>query len=97
MARGKGSVLGGTWGLRLREGARHGSLGVIASVAAPAAPQLVTAAVPHDLRIDPCEKKSKRNELRRVEQGTLVAACLVSMVVPFHLLLRKRSGEVRKK
>ncbi len=41
-------------------------LGLIAQVAATAAPPLVTAAVPRELRIDPCEKKSKRRELTRV-------------------------------
>jgi hypothetical protein len=46
-------------------------LGVIAQGAAAAAPRLVTAAVPHDLRIDPCEKKSKRDELRRVGQRSV--------------------------
>ena len=35
-------------------------LGVIAQGAAAAAPRLVTAAVPRDLRIDPCEKKKSR-------------------------------------
>jgi hypothetical protein len=38
-------------------------LGVIAQVAATAAPRLVTAAVPRELRIDPCEKKSKETSL----------------------------------
>ena len=46
-------------------------LGVIAQVAAMAAPRLITAAVPRDLRIDPCEKKSKRDELRRVRQRSV--------------------------
>ena len=56
----------GDGGLGWGKGARQGSLGVMAQVAAAAAPRLVTAAVPRDLRIDPCEKKSKRDELRRV-------------------------------
>ncbi len=38
-------------------------LGVIAQVAATAAPRLVTAAVPRELRVDPCEKKSKETSL----------------------------------
>ena len=38
-------------------------LGVIAQAAATAAPPLVTAAAPRELRIDPCEKKKSR-ELR---------------------------------
>jgi hypothetical protein len=42
-------------------------LGVIVQVAATAAPPF-TAVVPRDLRIDPCEKKSKRDELRRAGQ-----------------------------
>ena len=46
-------------------------LGVIAQGAATAAPALVTAAVPRDLRIDPCEKKSKRDELRRLGQRSV--------------------------
>jgi hypothetical protein len=48
------------------ESARQGSLGVIVQAAATAAALLVTAAVPRELRIDPCEKKSKRDELRSV-------------------------------
>ena len=38
-------------------------LGLIGQVAAAAAPRLVTAAVPRDLRVDPCEKKSKETSL----------------------------------
>lgn len=38
-------------------------LGVIAQVAATAALRSVTAAVPRELRIDPCEKKSKETSL----------------------------------
>ena len=45
--------------------------GVIAQVAATAAPRLVTAAVPRELRVDPCEKKSKREELGRVGQRSV--------------------------
>ena len=41
------------------------------AVAATAAPALVTAAVPRDLRIDPCERKSKRDELRRAGQRSV--------------------------
>jgi hypothetical protein len=56
------------------KGARQGSLGVIAQVAATAAPPLVTAALPRALRIDPCEKKSKRDEIsrRRGERPTIL-------------------------
>ena len=46
-------------------------LGVVAQAAASAAPPLVTAAAPRDLRIDPCERKSKRDELRRVGQRSV--------------------------
>jgi hypothetical protein len=74
---------------------------VIAQGAATAAPRLVTATVPRDLRIDPCEKKSKRREFARWREG-------VPPVLPagrYHchgvsiayLLLRERRGEVRKK
>jgi hypothetical protein len=42
------------------KGARRGSLGVIAQAAATAAPPLVTAEVPPELWIDPCEKKKNR-------------------------------------
>jgi hypothetical protein len=45
--------------------------GVIAQVAATPAPRLVTAAVPRELRVDPCEKKSKREELGRVGQRSV--------------------------
>ena len=45
--------------------------GVIAHAAAALVPVLVTAAVPRDLRVDPCEEKSKRDELRRVEQSSV--------------------------
>ena len=46
-------------------------LGVIARAAAIVAPCLVTAAVPRDLLIDPCEKKSKKDEIRRVGQRSV--------------------------
>ena len=39
--------------------------------AATVAPVLVTAAVPRDLRVDPCEEKSKRHELRRMRQRSV--------------------------
>lgn len=52
----------GGWGNR-GKGARQGQLGVIAQVAATAAPRLVTAAVPRELRIDPCEEESKKTSL----------------------------------
>jgi hypothetical protein len=57
----------GGWGNR----GKVGSLGVIVQTAATAATRLVTAAVPRDLQIDPCEKKSKRDELRRVGQRSV--------------------------
>ena len=59
-------------------------LGVIAQVAATAVPALVTAAVPRELRVDPCEKKSKRDELRRGDKEALmvVSAGLVGIAVP---------------
>jgi hypothetical protein len=44
---------------------------VIAHAAAAVVPVLVTAAVPRDLRVDPCEEKSKRNQLRRVRQRSV--------------------------
>ena len=64
------------WGERgLGESGERGSfrdqLGVIAQVAATVAPPLVTAAVRREPRIDPCEKKSKRDELRRVGQRSV--------------------------
>ena len=58
---GKGCVLGETGGLG--KSARQGSLGVIKQFAAAGAPSLVTAAVPRDLRVDPCERKSKETSL----------------------------------
>jgi hypothetical protein len=58
------------WGNRGKVLVRD-QLGVIAKVAATAAPRLVTAAGPRELRIDPCEKKSKRDELGRVGQRSV--------------------------
>ena len=46
---------------------------MIAPVAATAVPPLVTAAVPRELRIDPCEKKSKGNEFARGREGAPTA------------------------
>ena len=57
----------GNWGKVLV----RDQLGVIAQVAATAAPRLVTAAVPRELRVDPCEKKSKRDEPGRVGQRSV--------------------------
>ena len=73
--------------------------GVIAHAAAVVVPHLVTAAAPRDLRVDPCEEKSKRDEFSRMRQRSVAGrgrgrgfrkhdGC--------YLLLRKRSGEVRK-
>ncbi len=59
----------GGWGIG--DSARQGSLGVIVQAAASAATLLVTAAVPRELRIDPCKKKSRRGELGRVEQRSV--------------------------
>ena len=58
----------GAWGLGVKVLVRD-RLGVIAPVAATAAPPLVTAAVPRELRIDPCEKKTKGNEFARWREG----------------------------
>jgi hypothetical protein len=72
-------------------------LGVIAQGAAAAAPRLVTAAVPRDLRIDPCEKRSKRDELRRVGQRSVDGRRRGSRKHDgCYLLLRERRGEVRE-
>jgi len=78
-------------------------LGVIAKGAATAAPPLVTAAVPRELRIDPCEKKSKRREFARWREGVLPALPRLPGhkyhrhgVSIAYLLLRERRGEVRK-
>jgi len=60
----------GGWGIGGKELVRD-QLGVIAQVAATAVPPLVTAAVPRELRIDPCEKKSKRDEPGRVGQRSV--------------------------
>jgi hypothetical protein len=54
-----GAGVGGIGG----KGLVRDQLGVIAQMAAAAAPRLVTAAVPRDLRVDPCEKKSKETSL----------------------------------
>ena len=58
-------VFWGAWGLGVKVLVRDW-LRVIAKVAAIAAPPLVTAAVPRELRIDRREKKTKGRELRRV-------------------------------
>jgi len=55
----------GGWGIGGKVLVRD-QLGVIAQVAATAAPRLVTAAVPRELRIDNCEKKFERDETRRL-------------------------------
>ena len=74
-------------------------LGVIARAAAIVAPCLGTAAVPRDLLIDPCEKKSKRRKITRWREGVLPGSpghkyhrLGVSIA---YLLLRQRRGEVR--
>ena len=65
-------VLGGTGvGESGERSSSRDQSGVIAQVAATAAPRLVTAAEPRDLRVDPCEKKSKRDELGRVGQRSV--------------------------
>ena len=60
-------------------------LGIICAGAATVAPCLVTAAVPRDLRVDPCEEKSKRDEFSRIRQRSVdarvVAVYLVNMTV----------------
>ena len=72
-------------------------LGVIAQGAAAAAPRLVTAAVPRDLRIYPCEKKSTRDELGRVRQRSVGGRRRGSRKHDgCYLLLRERRGEVRE-
>jgi hypothetical protein len=72
-------------------------LGVIAQAAAAAAPVLVTAAVLRDLRFDPCEEKSKRDERRLVGQRSVGSRRRGSRKHDgCYLLLRERSGEVRK-
>ena len=53
----------GGWGNR-GKGARQGSVRPDSARAATVAPCLVTAAVPRDLRVDPCERKSKREPWR---------------------------------
>ena len=56
-------------------------LSVIARAAATPAPHLVTAAVPRDLRVDPCEEKSKETSLAVYDKGALlvVGVNLVNM------------------
>ena len=58
---------------------------MIAQLAATAAPRLVTAAVPRDLRIDPVRKSRKETSLDAWRQGALVVvsvgAGLVGMMV----------------
>ena len=88
----------GVGGIR-GKGSRRGSVGPAGAGAATVAPVLVTAAVPRDLRVDPCEEKSKRDELRRVRQRSVDGRGrgLESLKHDgCYLLLRKRSGEVRK-
>jgi len=88
------------WGAGVEEkGARQGSLGVIAQVAATAAPPLVTAEVPPELWIDPCEKKKNR------EPGPAAPWSIGNRSrgrgsrwhKPFLLLLRENRDEVLKK
>ena len=59
--------------------------GVIAHAAAAVVPHLVTAAAPRDLRVDPCEEKSKEMSLTVCDKGTLLVALvglyLVNMTV----------------
>ena len=91
------NVFWGDGGLGWGNCARQGSLGVMAQVAATAAPALVTAAVPRDLRIDPCERKSKRDELRRAGQRSVGGRRRGSRKHDgCYLLLRERRGEVRE-
>jgi len=75
-------------------------LGVIAPVTATAAPPLVTAAVPRELRIDPCEKKKGHEFARwreRVPPGLRAGRYHWHGVSIAYLLLRERRGEVREK
>jgi hypothetical protein len=92
-------VLGGTGGGGIGGKARQGSVSVIARAAAAVVPALIIAAVPRDLRVDPCEEKSKRDEFSRMRQRSVAGrgrgrgsrkhdGC--------YLLLRKRSDEVHK-
>jgi len=88
---------GGLWGLGVKVLFRD-RLGLIAQVAATAAPPLVTAAVPRELRIDPCEKKSKRRELARWREGALPGRRYHRHGVSIaYLLLRENRDEVLKK
>jgi hypothetical protein len=66
-------VFWGGWGLGVGEKELvRDSLSVIAQVVPRGGtPPWVTAAVPRDLHIDPCEKKSKRREFARWPEGVL--------------------------
>ena len=61
----------------------------------------VTAAVPRELRIDPCEKKTKRNEFARWREGVPPGLpgrrCHGHVVSIAYLLFRERRGEVLEK
>jgi len=86
---------------------------LIAQVVAIAAPPLVTAAVPRELRlpavalakagIDPCEKKkTKRREFARRREGDMLPGLPAGRyhchgVSIAHLLIRQRRGEVLEK
>lgn len=91
------------WGLGVGEKELvRDSLSVIAQVVPRGGtPPWVTAAVPRDLRVDPCEKKSKRREFARWPEGVLPVLpagryhCRGVSIA--YLLLRERRGEVRKK
>jgi len=60
-------------------------LRVIADAAAAAVTVLVTAAVPRDLRVDPCERKSKKMSLAVCHKGALlvlvIGVNLVNMTI----------------
>ena len=88
----------GGWGVKVLVRDR---LGVIGPVAATAVPPLVTAAVPRELRIDPCEKKTKRNEFARWREGVPPGLpgrrCHGHVVSIAYLLFRERRGEVLEK
>ena len=73
-------------------------LGIICAGAATVAPCLVTAAVPRDLRVDPCERKSKETSLALCDKGALlvvvVDAGLVNMaVLPSTPETKRRSSQ----
>ena len=79
---GKKCVLGGT-GVGGNGGKVlvRDQLGLMAQTAATVAPVLVTAAAPRDLRVDPCEGKSKRDEFSRMRQRSVAVVVLgVSLV-----------------